>query len=119
MFEDYNNASNTCDNTISKEHIFNSILCTMDKTLTKNQIAMLSNTLSCTFENINFQQNTNMLSTYTVDNDALIRGFMLVKKMAGIKESSLKAYAFTIYKFIDYCKMDLKKLIQIKYVASY
>ena len=110
MFEDYNDTSNTCDNIISKEHIFNSILCTMDKSLTKNQIAILSNTLSYTFENINFQQNKNMVSTYVADNKSLIQGFMLVKKMAGIKESSLKAYAFTLSKFIEYCRMDLKKV---------
>ena len=110
MFEDYNNSSNACDNIISKEHIFNSILSTMDKSLNKNQITMLSNALSCTFENIGFHQDKNMLSTYVVDNDTLIHGFMLVKKMAGIKESSLKAYAFTIYKFLEYCKMDLKKV---------
>ena len=103
-------AEELIDNPISKEHIFNNIINSMSSNLNHTQLSILLNTLSRTFENINFLQEKYMLSTYVIDNESLIRSFILVKKLAGIKQSTIKAYSFTIHKFLDYCQMDLTKV---------
>ena len=103
-------AEELIDNPISKEHIFNNIINSMSSNLNHTQLSILLNTLSRTFENINFLQEKYMLSTYVIDNESLIRSFILLNMLAGIKQSTIKAYSFTIHKFLDYCQMDLTKV---------
>lgn len=90
-----------------KESIINKVIVSMSNILSKNQLAMLVDTLSITLEDLEINKKKNELTTELVNNYEYLKNYLVVKKVAGVAESTLKMYQYMICKFLDRTKCNL------------
>lgn len=85
----------------SKDQLINGIITSMSDSLSKNQLLILLDTLSNYFDEIEIKPKQTTLSSEVVNNYDLIKGYLVIKKVAGSADSTLKQYKYILVKFVD------------------
>lgn len=62
------------------------------------------------FADIEFEQKKELPSIFVHSNETLMKNFAGCKKLAGINDSTIKAYLFTLRKFLEYKELPLTKV---------
>lgn len=97
---------------IEKEQIISQALymATEALGLSSNQSKELSEILFRTFADIDFETKAYSLSLDVEHNDVIIKNFIGCKKLAGLRDSSIKAYITTLNQFLNFSNMSLAKV---------
>lgn len=104
--------TNTTDSflKLSKEHMINQIITNVGDSLTKDQLHSLMISLTKTLEDVDFVSQKQSVSTDVINNEYLIKNYFVAKKMSGKQDSTLKCYAYSINRFMEFYNGDLKKV---------
>lgn len=94
---------------IDKDYLFKVTVRMIGEEMHFNDIQMqkLINIFTNVFSDVDFISVQNMLSIDKCHNPTIIKNFIGCKKMAGIKESSLEQYIYSVTALLRFCQKDL------------
>lgn len=94
---------------IDKDYLFKVTVRMFNEEMHLNdiQIQKSINILTNVFSGVDFISSQNMLSVDKCKNSTIIRNFIGCKKIAGIKDSSLEQYIYSVTALLRFCQKDL------------
>lgn len=109
-------------NQTNKEIVICSIITAMSATLESQQLKQLDNVLRQKLHGIKLEEERTELSTWTDDNEYIVKMFLASKKLIGCKDGSLEQYALSIKQFFgminknyrDVTKDDIKYFLTVR-----
>lgn len=92
-----------------KERLFSDVLLKMGAELDKEQMDLLRVVLmeELSKYTVDEYEERDLLSVYTGKNERLIREFIVAKKIEGLARTTLKAYSYTLHRFMNMFDVDL------------
>ena len=84
-----------------KEQLITRIIQTMSNTLDKLQLSQLTEVLATTFRDVEMEPTNNALTVDLATNEKLVQTYFVCQKINGMADSTIKAYRFTLMKFIN------------------
>lgn len=86
-------------NQTNKEIVIQSIITAMSVTLDSQQMKQLDDVLRQKMHGLSLEEESTELSTWTDDNEYIVKMFLASKKLIGCKDGSLEQYALSIKQF--------------------
>lgn len=107
-------------NLTNKELVIQSIITAMSTILETVQLQALDNVLRTKLHGLRVEEESTELSTWTDDNDYMIRIFCANKKLEGCKESSLAQYRLSVRQLFDFINKNYREITKddIKYFLA-
>ena len=107
-------------NLTNKELVIQSIITAMSTILETVQLQALDNVLRTKLHGLRVEEESTELSTWTDDNDYMIRIFCANKKLEGCKESSLAQYRLSVRQLFDFLNKNYREITKddIKYFLA-
>lgn len=109
-------------NQTNKEIVIQSIITAMAVTLDSQQMKQLDDVLRQKMHGLSLEEESTELSTWTDDNEYIVKMFLASKKLIGCKNGSLEQYALSIKQFFtminknyrDVTKDDIKYFLAVR-----
>ena len=81
----------------------------MSNSLDKLQLSQLTEVLSTTFRDVEMEPINNALTVDLATNEKIMQTYFVCQKINGMADSTIRAYRFTLVKFMEFANYLLKR----------
>ena len=85
-----------------KERLLTQIIQAMSNSLDKLQLSQLTEVLSTTFRDVEMEPINNALTVDLATNEKIMQTYFVCQKINGMADSTIRAYRFTLVKFMEF-----------------
>ena len=102
-----------------KERLLTQIIQAMSNSLDKLQLSQLTEVLSTTFRDVEMEPINNALTVDLATNEKIMQTYFVCQKINGMADSTIRAYRFTLVKFMEFANYSSWDKIDTNLIRLY